>query len=558
MTIIILDTEGLLSLEEFGSIFDNQMITMAVLSSHIVLINHKGELSASLEGLIGMSLYAKLHLQTSPLKPKVMFVLRDQMDRGQEVFVEQLTKLRNNLHKSSSFLRVSIDNELEIREEHLALLPCAFSEDTNVDLNLTQRWRNQTFPSEIMKLRSQIFQALDEHKITPNFSFKNFDYFSKKICVNWSSIDQLGQGLLECKTLYELSVINELKEIAKTIVTKKSELQRNGGAMLKELLESRDNQTQINLDIYMRDLIKKGIQQLDNLTSDLVHEANNEFESSTQQSYFAELRPKVKQNIEPSIRCNQQVLQAQFEEDIYTVARVSATMQVQKQLLESAKTFFDRKSRTTDDVEELNQALEFKHKELKSEFEQSQNLLRKSHEAIIKTIHDNYNQIVRSRRANTKTDDIYNRCPSFDSHSYLERCKQLDNIFGLNFKFFSTKQKDPSFLHRLRERFISTENKVLDELKWFRDHRDYDRNREIFQQINEELMPNLHKNIVKMLANIRLVYSDPQTIANSIDYVDNAVNGTQSCIQKYYKHIKEGGHFVHKTALNENQFKNQF
>ncbi|CAF4476018.1 unnamed protein product [Rotaria socialis] len=538
MTIIILDTEGLLSLEESGSIFDNQMITMAVLSSHIVLINHKGELSASLEGLIGMSLFAKLHLQTSPLKPKLMFVLRDQMDRGQEVFVEQLAKLRNNLRKSSSFLRVSIDNELEIREEHLALLPCAFSEDTNVDLNLTQRWRNQTFPSEIMKLRSQIFQALDEHNITPNFSFKNFDYFSKKICVNWSSIDQLGQGLLECKTLYELSVTNELKEIAKTIVTKKSEqLQINGGTMLKELLESRENQTQINPDIYMRDLIKKGIQQLDNLTSDLVHEANNEFESSTPQSYFAELRPKVKKNIEPSIRCNQQVLQAQFEEDIYTVARVSATIQVQKQLLASAKTFFDRKSRTTDDVEELNQALELKHKELKCEFEKSLNLLRKSHEEIIKTIHDNYNQIVRSRRANTKTDDIYNRCPPFDYHRYLERCTQLDNIFGLNLKFFSTKQKDSSFLHRLRERFISAENKILDELQWFRDHRDYDRNREIFQQISEELIPNLHKNIVKMLANIRLAYSDPQTIANLIDYVDNAVNGTQSCIQKYYKQI---------------------
>ena len=109
--------------KESGSIFDNQMITMAVLSSHVVLINHKGELSHSLEGFIGMI--------------KFMFILCDQMDR-KKIFVEQLIKLRNNLQNSARFLRVSIDNELEMCNENIVLLPSAFSEDTNTDLNLTQ------------------------------------------------------------------------------------------------------------------------------------------------------------------------------------------------------------------------------------------------------------------------------------------------------------------------------------------------------------------------------------------------------------------------------------
>ncbi len=74
MTIIILDTEGLMSLEESGSIFDNQMVTMAVLSSNLVIINHKGEISSTLEDLIGMSLYAKVQIQVSPFKPKLLFV----------------------------------------------------------------------------------------------------------------------------------------------------------------------------------------------------------------------------------------------------------------------------------------------------------------------------------------------------------------------------------------------------------------------------------------------------------------------------------------------------
>ncbi|CAF4568946.1 unnamed protein product, partial [Didymodactylos carnosus] len=129
VTIVILDAEGILSLEESGSIFDNQTITMAILSSHIVLINHKGELSSNLEGLIGMSLYAKLQLQNSPLKPKVLFVLRDQMDRNKKIFCEQLTQFKDNLQTSSRFLKVSIDDELEIKHENIVLLPSAFSED---------------------------------------------------------------------------------------------------------------------------------------------------------------------------------------------------------------------------------------------------------------------------------------------------------------------------------------------------------------------------------------------------------------------------------------------
>ncbi|CAF1119929.1 unnamed protein product [Rotaria sordida] len=42
LTTVILDTEGLMSLEESGTILDNQIIAMAILSSHLVIINHKG------------------------------------------------------------------------------------------------------------------------------------------------------------------------------------------------------------------------------------------------------------------------------------------------------------------------------------------------------------------------------------------------------------------------------------------------------------------------------------------------------------------------------------
>ncbi|CAF4579454.1 unnamed protein product, partial [Didymodactylos carnosus] len=145
VTIVILDTEGLLSLED-----------------------------SSLEGLVGMSIYAKL-LQSSPLKLYLLFVLRDQMDRNKKIFCEQLTQFKDNLQTSSRFLKVSIDDELEIKHENIVLLPSAFSEDVNSDLNIEQRWRNQTFSIKINELRLNIFHSLNKQIIKQNHGHKDFD-----------------------------------------------------------------------------------------------------------------------------------------------------------------------------------------------------------------------------------------------------------------------------------------------------------------------------------------------------------------------------------------------
>ncbi|CAF1608741.1 unnamed protein product, partial [Adineta ricciae] len=185
-TIIILDTEGLLSLEESGTNFDNQMITMAVLSSHIVLVNHKGELSTSLENLIGMSLYAKVQLKSSPFKPKLVFVLRDQTERKKkDVFTEQLNRFKDNLLHSSRFLKMSISDELEIESDNIILLPSAFSEDISKELYLEQRWRNDIFPQNINELRQNIYRSLQQQILQDKLGHHDFDSVYEKAVNNW-------------------------------------------------------------------------------------------------------------------------------------------------------------------------------------------------------------------------------------------------------------------------------------------------------------------------------------------------------------------------------------
>lgn len=94
---MILDTEGLMSVESGNKVFDNQLTTMAVLSSHMIIINHKGEINVNLQKLLGITFYAKLHTNNSVFKPTVMFVLRDQTSRKESSVFQQAAKLKQEL-----------------------------------------------------------------------------------------------------------------------------------------------------------------------------------------------------------------------------------------------------------------------------------------------------------------------------------------------------------------------------------------------------------------------------------------------------------------------------
>ncbi|CAF0936850.1 unnamed protein product [Adineta steineri] len=100
-----------------------------VYQSPDLAIHSTGELSSNLKGLIGISLYARLQIQSLPFKPKLLFVLHDQMSRDENIFLEQLNRLKDNLQASSSILNVSNNDEFEIKQEDIVLLPSAFNEE---------------------------------------------------------------------------------------------------------------------------------------------------------------------------------------------------------------------------------------------------------------------------------------------------------------------------------------------------------------------------------------------------------------------------------------------
>jgi hypothetical protein len=86
--LVIIDTEGMepkaSSSKRASHLFDNQLATMAILVSHLVIVNHKltGQCPSShmdldsLERLLGITFHAKAKT-SSTFKPTVLFVLRE-------------------------------------------------------------------------------------------------------------------------------------------------------------------------------------------------------------------------------------------------------------------------------------------------------------------------------------------------------------------------------------------------------------------------------------------------------------------------------------------------
>ncbi|CAF5174816.1 unnamed protein product, partial [Rotaria magnacalcarata] len=386
LPIILLDTEGLMSVEESSTLFDNQMVSMAMLSSHIVLINHKGELSTELQNLIGMSFYAKLQLKDAPIKPKLLFILRDQTDlTNKRIFFAQLAQLKQNLNKDAKFLQISIEDELNISNDDVVPFSNAFSNDINPIFGETQKWRNKSFPVEIQALRNIIFRFLS---MNANLAaYEDFDQVYTKLSNYWATIDKLGPVLLASKNLLELAMMNEVRDIAREIIQKANhQMYDNGQRLIKETIADIKNNTKSMLtaagfanasdDFNM--LLNRQLQQI-------LNQAYNEFDVKTNKSYYLpHIKEKVKSIIEPRLRFTCQSTRQQFEDDLHFVSQAALVKHAQQKLIDRAQEGFDQNK--TIGIDEFRLNLENDYQSLLIECRQQLDSLHEKEDDITKKI----------------------------------------------------------------------------------------------------------------------------------------------------------------------------
>jgi hypothetical protein len=562
-TIVIFDTEGLLSLEEAGSIFDNQMITMAVLSSHLVLINHKGEISSNLKDLIGMSFYAKLNIR-GPIKPKLLFVLRDQTDlTSNKIFFRQLTQLKEQLEAESQFLKSSIDDELEINNENVYLLPNAFSHEVNYISGVTQRWRNQLFPKEICKLRNIIFNNMTSTTKpqksplfkntfttiktqtascpeTPNIdpAYTDMAQLYKKISSNWEAIDRLGPKLLQCKTLYELSIMEELQTIANDIIKEINvTVYRDGENLINQTLLplSRNNCIDMNRD----HIVEQFNRQLNIRIESAVDEAQRSFDGQTERScYVLEIKLKVSKSIEPPIRSAQHLLKDDFEERLNDLLKKVRLDDAQKQLLDLVQKEFDQnKSLQPEDlkyrIETLFEcAMEQHRKDLRSSCE-TENI-------IIEKILKFYNEQLSCIRGQTTGGNIYNLLPPITDMAQHKKYFQKFESCLLSFRRQDGDQgttNTANLWKNFKSLFKSTPDKYIEylwaqlsgSLLWFTNHTKVEKNKNLFAEIWNFVIKKFQEDLLTLITNTKLFSSNPKTIQQLFQHIENAMNS--SCIK---------------------------
>ncbi|CAF1152256.1 unnamed protein product [Adineta ricciae] len=540
-TIVIFDTEGLMSLEESGSIFDNQMVSMAMLSSHLVLINHKGEFSSNLEHLIGMSFYAKLQIR-SPLRPKLLFVLRDQSDTGAtEIFFQQLAKFKENLYNDSKFLKSSIDDELEINEQHVILLTNAFSNDFHPILGVEQTWRNNLFPRKINALRTMVFNTLTE-SITE--TYVDIPQLYQKVASNWDAIDKLGPHLLSCKTLYELSIMNELRDFAREIIEESiTAINNEGRQHIDRILADINHENFGNFkEDNLMNLFSSAIQATH---KKILDKAIADYQSKTERSCFPlEIRYKVEKTIEQPILNMQSMLKEDFDERYRKAYRDARVSSAQHRLIETVQQEFDRNTKLG--VDQLQVQVETVYK---NQLEICRQTLRRDVETedqIISKILKFYNSALQSKTANTSKQSIYNLLHPLNASQFRESCHHFINLWKQVTNYGASQEANISLWQHIMKfvenRFLGDRNDDLlrsfhNRLQhWFQDDRAFHKDKKLLIQIVENLLPQLQDDVAKLMnEHFSSSSLNPRIIGFVFTYIENVFN--HDCIRSNQNRI---------------------
>ncbi|CAF0742704.1 unnamed protein product [Brachionus calyciflorus] len=264
-TIVILDTEGLASIETSNKLFDNQMATMAVFCSHLIIINHKGEISTNLENILGITFFAKIHLTKLSFKPSILFILRDQTKRDESSVNGQATKLKERLIKRAEFVNKSLDDAIKIDTKNMHLLSNAFSEDKCNVLTKSVKWRNDIFPDQVLKLRQYLIEYLGS--IDQQFLFNSHTELYSKMASYWKTIREAGDNIFNCKDLEEIKIRNEIIYKANELIEQNRsefsrQLEERIDQDLKKLETNYDDQIKYDCENHIKDSFERVLQKV--------------------------------------------------------------------------------------------------------------------------------------------------------------------------------------------------------------------------------------------------------------------------------------------------------
>ena len=390
-TIVLLDTEGLMSVEAGNIIFDNQMASMAALSSHVIIVNHKGEISSNMERLLGMIYYAKMRADKSKFKPSIMFVLRDQAFRDDgmrmNASTEQVMKLKQNLLDAINGLDLDnkecLDDVLNISEKEVFVLPNAFTEDTD-QANCIKKWRNKIFADCVFKLRKRLLEHLFcEIKDVDELRFTDMHKLYLLMCSNWATLDKIGDKILKCLNLEEMRMRLRVSDIAGSIISiHKDEFYTTCSKLIEEgskrLLS--DNEDEVDIDIE-----NKFNESHTNAERKLLQTFNDEAKG-----FSDSLKNEYQDRIKSSLQWVKSFKLNEWKRLLLKRKQKTKLDKFIANYIEKASTILNR----NDDFEQFQVEVDELFENQKREFEESLVLVYDSHETTLNSLIKTYNDSI--------------------------------------------------------------------------------------------------------------------------------------------------------------------
>ena len=214
LDLLVLDSEGLMSVESGGRDFDNQVTLMAMACSHIVIINHKGDLSRQLQELLEVALYAMHYLEVTRWRPDVLFALRDHVERDYEALHRQLASMRQSLDENAGKMNFDVNSLLKLDADSLFLLPPAFANEIYCGQEV--KLPTVLFSNEVFALRQKIFNAYRTRLERPDdhagdlLSLEEWLVHARSV---WNNIMSFGGNFVHFESLQQ---IEQRKEIVNT------------------------------------------------------------------------------------------------------------------------------------------------------------------------------------------------------------------------------------------------------------------------------------------------------------------------------------------------------
>lgn len=202
--LIILDTEGLLSLENTCDKQSIQMVEFVLLCSNLVILNFKGQLGAKIEDAIHEAVFCLniTGLKSNARKPRVLFALRDEVCPIYEVIEKNTEDCKVRLEEGLKASKVEMSDFLDSTCFDCFPIVCAIEKTSKICLKSGMITYNKLYGRQILSMRLKIIEIL-KSKYSEKLLYSSYSEFYEKTSQifekisNWNELDFIWKSTLD-------------------------------------------------------------------------------------------------------------------------------------------------------------------------------------------------------------------------------------------------------------------------------------------------------------------------------------------------------------------------